>query len=488
MKLLIRYFPEIMLKSRSVHRHMTVQLQRNLRTQFKRLTAEVKIRRGWDRMEIECDDAIAAEVCEVLNNTSGIDQFLRVDSFLLADLAGLITASGELFSSAVTGKTFAVRCKRTGRHPFNSMDVERGIGAWLIHHAHSRGVDLQQPEVTLQIEIRDDRFHVVHTRTQGLGGFPLGTVGNCLSLLSGGFDSAVASHLAIRRGLFTHFLFFNLGGELHERSVMRVAQDLWERYESSHPACFISVPFAEVMLQLSQTVEGGYGNIILKRLMLRAADHFCSRLKLEAVLTGESIAQVSSQTVRNLSLIDAVSSRMVMRPLLMMHKQEILDMARTTGLWEKCQLIPEYCGACFPRPQTHGNFKRLEEEENKLDMSVFNRALENATVRMMNELPTETLETTHVEEINDAAAGEYTVIDIRWPERLRENPLLLRGARQLHIPFLELDKRFSELDQSRQYLLYCDHGEMSRAHAHFLRQAGYNNVNVYRPEQKSKEL
>src|SRR5690606_17274274 len=114
-----------------------------------------------------------------------------------------------LFSNQLKGKTFALRCKRSGKHDCTSTEVEYRVGGLLNETCDTAGVNLTQPEVMIRLEIRDDRFAVVLKRYEGLGGFPLGTQDAVLSLVSGGFDSTVASYLTLKRGLLTHFCFFN---------------------------------------------------------------------------------------------------------------------------------------------------------------------------------------------------------------------------------------------------------------------------------------
>ena len=115
----------------------------------------------------------------------------------------------------MAGKTFAVRCKRAG-NAFTSMEVERYVGSGLRRECGAAGIDLKQPEVEVRMEIRLDRLFVIHRQHPGLGGYPLGALEQVLVLMSGGFDSTVAAYQMMRRGMISHFVFFNLGGRAHE--------------------------------------------------------------------------------------------------------------------------------------------------------------------------------------------------------------------------------------------------------------------------------
>ena len=133
----------------------------------------------------------------------------------------------EYYREKLVGKTFAVRCKRNGKHSFKSTDGERHVGAGLNVQSEAVGVRLKDPDVIVLIEVRDDSVFMVRDQRDGLGGFPLGCQDSALSLISGGFNSSVASYLCVNRGLQTHYCFFNPGGRAHELAVKEVALFLW---------------------------------------------------------------------------------------------------------------------------------------------------------------------------------------------------------------------------------------------------------------------
>src|SRR5690606_25517251 len=173
-------------------------------------------------------------------------------------------------------------------------------------------------DITLTMEIKDQTVYLVEKRYAGLGGFPVGTQEDVLSLVSGGFDSTVASFLAIKRGLKTHYCFFNLGGAEHETAVKEVAWYLWNRFAATHRVKFITVPFEAVVAEILEKVSPSNMGVVLKRMMLRAAERIAKRGRIDALVTGEAVAQVSSQTLPNLAVIDEVCSKLVLRPLITM--------------------------------------------------------------------------------------------------------------------------------------------------------------------------
>src|SRR5690606_10138658 len=159
----------------------------------------------------------------------------------------------------------------------------------------------------IRLEIRDQKLYLISQRYEGLGGYPLGSQDSVLSLISGGFDSGVASYLTMHRGLRTHFCFFNLGGTAHEVGVKQVACYLWERYGLSHRVQFVTVPVEEVVAEIIKSVDHSDKGVIRKRVMLRAAEEVAAGLEASALVTDGAIAQVSRQARVNLNVIDSVT-------------------------------------------------------------------------------------------------------------------------------------------------------------------------------------
>ncbi|MCM2320314.1 MAG: tRNA sulfurtransferase, partial [Pseudomonas sp.] len=331
-----------------------------------------------------------------------------------------------------------------------------------------------------RFEARYDRLYIIHAQHDGMGGYPLGSIEQTLVLMSGGFDSTVASYQMMRRGLLTHFCFFNLGGRAHELGVMEVAHHLWEKFGRSHRVLFISVPFEEVVGEILDKVDNSHMGVVLKRMMLRAASRLAEELHIDALVTGEAISQVSSQTLPNLSVIDAVTDTLVLRPLIAAHKQDIIDTATAIGTAEFAKNMPEYCGVISVNPTTRAKRGRVEHEEKHFDMAILERALERVRKVTIDKVIDELGQDIQVEEVREALSGQI-VLDIRHPDAAEDAPLLLPGIEVQALPFYAINNRFKELDANRQYLLYCDKGVMSRLHAHHLLNEGHANVRVYRP-------
>lgn len=486
MLFVIKLSPEITIKSRPVRRRLIRVLRRNLRRLLAEIDPAVQVRGEWDSLEVESGldarDAGTAFV-DQLARIPGIAQFQQVEKFPLSGFTDIVETSLRFYGPRLVGKSFAVRCKRSGQHDFRSIDVEREVGAGLLQRAHTAGVNLTVPEVTVQLEVRDDNYYVVEAQYAGLGGFPLGAQDGVLSLVSGGFDSAVSSFQCIRRGLLTHYLFFNLGGRAHELAVKEMALFLWMKYSASHRVKFVTVPFEGIVEDILTKVDDSQMGVVLKRTMLRAADRIADRMHVAALVTGESIAQVSSQTLANLALIDSVSRKLVLRPLITSDKQDIINQARCIGTEEFSRHIPEYCGVISVKPTTRARLERINREEGKLDPAILDQALAATRVQLITELGRELEDpAAAVEETGQLSALDL-LIDIRHPEVADTAvPLFGEPPKELaRVPFYRLSSHLADHDRNGRILLYCDRGMMSRLHAAHLKDQGFTNVAVYNP-------
>ncbi|MFT6914286.1 MAG: thiamine biosynthesis protein ThiI [Motiliproteus sp.] len=483
MKFIVKLFPEITIKSKPVRRRFIQRLQSNLQTILRRIDPKAHICAQWDKVTVETriedPDQIDA-LTAAMQATPGIAYILRVKEYPLGDFEQVFQLTRSVYEEQLAGKRFVVRVKRAGKHDFSSLDLERYIGGGLLQHTEALSVDLHHPEVTVNIEVRDQSLFVVEQRYPGLGGFPLGSQDAVLSLISGGFDSTVSSYLTIKRGCRTHYCFFNLGGAAHETGVKQVSHFLWQKFASSHKVKFISVPFDGVVAEILTNVHHSQMGVVLKRMMMRAGAQVAERLGIEALVTGESVAQVSSQTLPNLAVIDSVIDTLVLRPLIVTDKQDIIDTSKVIGTYDFAKSVPEYCGVISDRPTTHSKRARVEKEEATFDFGVLEQAVTNAKVTRIDQIEAQVREQVEIESQQQALVSEV-IIDVRHPVEEERDPLQVTDVEVLKIPFYGLATAFVKLDSERQYLLYCDRGVMSQLHALYLKEQGYTNIRVYRP-------
>ena len=384
-KFIIKYFTEIMIKGETAKRQMINQLFFNLQRISNNISSDIKIKKFFDKIELVCPSEFSDNLREKLLETPGIQQVLeaiQIDNMHTLD--EIKVEVNKHMAKTIEDKTFVVRAKRVGKQDFKSTHIEQTVGGYMLAHNKTKGVDLKNPEVTIKVELEHAQLNIITKKHYGLGGFPLGTQGEVLSLMSGGFDSTVASYLAMKRGLKTHFVFFNLGGVAHEIGVKQVSWYLWNKFGSSHRVSFITVPFEDVVSQIFKDISAPYMGVMLKRLMLLASEKIAQNLNVDALITGESVAQVSSQTLKNLRLIDDVSNILVLRPLSFMSKPDIIEIASKIGTKRFAEAMPEYCGVISQHPVTNGSFTRVEKESKAFDYSVLEEAIKNAKVKAPN--------------------------------------------------------------------------------------------------------
>lgn len=477
-KFIIKFFPEIMVKGTSAKRQMVNQLYNNLVNIFKSMKKEIFTRKFFDKLEVVCNIEDVVEVRQILLQTPGVEivlEALQYDKVTTLDEIKVIV--NDAMGSSIVDKTFVVRCKRNGTHEFTSMEVERTVGGFMLANNNAKGVSIKNAEVVINLEIFDNQLNIITNRYKGLSGYPIGTQGEILSLMSGGFDSTIASYLTMKRGIKTHFIFFNLGGLAHELGVKQVAYYLWNKFGKSHRVTFTTVPFEDVVTEIFKSTGESYMGVTLKRVMLMAAEKIAQAKKIDALVTGESVAQVSSQTLRNLALIDQASNMLVLRPLAMMNKPEIMAMADVIGTRKFAEAMPEYCGVISKNPTTHGSYEKMHTESLKFDYSVLDKAVENAIEVNVDQIDVNVSDLGEMEVVSDLSSGNYTVIDIR-----QNDDCIKCDCETIKIPFYKLKSEFKKLPQDKEYLFYCEKGILSQLHAQYLKDAeNFTNIKVYRP-------
>ena len=466
-----------MVKGSSAKKQMVAQLYNNLLKLMGEIHQDISIKKFSDKIEVVAPIEVLDRVRTRLLQTSGIEQVLEALQFdNMLSLDAIKERVCDVCAKELEGKTFVVRAKRTGSHEFNSSEMERVIGGYTLAHSKAKGVDLHNPEVTVRVELINNQLNIITDKHKGLGGYPIGTQGEILSLMSGGFDSTVASYLTMKRGIKTHFIFFNLGGVAHEIGVKQVSFYLWNKFGASHRVKIVSVPFDEVLTEIFRSTPESYMGVTLKRLMLMASEKIAKEMEIDALVTGESVAQVSSQTLRNLALIDSAINMLVLRPLATMNKPEIIDIASKIGTKRFAENMPEYCGVISKNPITHGSFKRMEREAKRFNYEVLDKAVADAKSIYVDEVIDDVTNNAPVEVVSELT-DNYVVIDIRENEECIQT-----SCETIQIPFHKLKTEFKKLPQDREYLLYCDKGVMSQLHAQYLRDAeSRENVKVYRP-------
>ena len=332
-------FGELALKGRRRSSFAAV-LERNLRRAMRR-TGEIELhRRGSAFLVVPSPEGLAdaIEVALELPGLSVVQPALRIEPAV--DRAA--AAAVELLRDLGPG-SFAVRARRRDKSfPVSSMDIAREVGA-IVNEQLGRGVDLSHPDVEVHVDAHARELFVSVDRLRGAGGLPVGTSGRAMVLLSGGIDSPVAAHRMMRRGLRCDFVHFSgqplTGPESAYKAYALVAR--LNRFQG-RSRLFV-VPFGVTQRLLASSGAGRLQVLAGRRLMVRVADALARREQCEALVTGDSLGQVASQTLRNLEVVEAAATLPLLRPLIDRDKSEIIDEAQRLGTFETSILPDEDC-------------------------------------------------------------------------------------------------------------------------------------------------
>ncbi len=464
MMILIRFTSDITTKAKPTRRRFLRRLANNIAAALEAAGIVYTLRQEWSRFFLQTSDE---RVPQILQTVFGITSLSPVQCFPLGDLTDLVRRSTKIFHEQIRDKRFAVRARRGDRTPsnFNSLDIERALGAALLPYAER--VDLSHPEVTAQVELRDGQAYCFTDALRGPGGLPLGTAGRAVALVSGGFDSAVAAWKLLKRGVTLDFVTCNLGGAAQRQSTLRVLKFLTERWtHGTRPRLYL-LDFAPVVRDLQANCAERYWQVLLKRLMLRAAERIARERGALGIVTGEAIGQVSSQTLANLKVISQTTNWPLLRPLLGDDKQEIMDTARRIGTYELSAAVKEYCALTLHHPATGAGLRAVLTEEAKLDPAALQRALEGRQLLDLVSVDPDELASPGLQIAEIPAGAE--VIDLRDPGAFQR--WHYPGARQMD--FLMALKDISRFDRDRSYVFYCQLGLKSGQLAEELQQAGY---------------
>ena len=293
------------------------------------------------------------------------------------------TAKSYLAEEFARAKSFKVESKRADKHfHLNSIQVSQAVGGDLAEAFPSVPVDVHHPDLTVFVEIREKHAYVHGPAVPGAGGLPVGMGGHAVSLLSGGLDSPVSSWMMARRGVeleMIHFVSPPYTSQQAQDKVLELAQLLtaWCGRMLVH-----IVPFTEIQEEIRKNCPEEYFTLIMRRFMMRLAQAVAKKAGAKALITGESLGQVASQTMMALGVTEDVTDIPVLRPLIGMDKVEIIRISREIGTYETSILPYEDCCTVFtPRhPATRPNLEEVRKAEAVLDVeALVDRALAGET-------------------------------------------------------------------------------------------------------------
>ncbi|MET1159783.1 MAG: tRNA uracil 4-sulfurtransferase ThiI [Thermoprotei archaeon] len=312
------------------------------------------------------EDALKA--IDPITRVMGVVNVIPAYRTKYGSLEELASKALEYAINRVRGSSFAVRARRIGKHEFTSLDIARVIGEILRKKTGLR-VDLENPDYELYVEVRGSNVFFYDTVYRGPGGLPIGVTGHVLSLLSGGIDSPVAAWFMLKRGCRVDYVLFNLGGKEQVESVKRVAWVLANRWSYGYYPHLYVVDLRKLIPRIALYSPEEYLVIILRRAMVRIASLLADKLGAKALVTGESLGQVASQTLDNLVVIDKASGKTVLRPLIGFDKEEIVRYARAIGTYEYSIKVREYCPMGARRVATRADPAKIREIEEKAGLT-----------------------------------------------------------------------------------------------------------------------
>ncbi|MCZ6480086.1 MAG: tRNA uracil 4-sulfurtransferase ThiI [Candidatus Methylomirabilales bacterium] len=367
MTVLLVHYHEIALKARN-RPFFVNQLVRNL----KRATADFPVRRiqklpGRLLLELAGENA-AQEVAERVRRVFGV---ANCCSALRCDLD--LEALKDTAAKALAGRpfqTFRVTARRAYKtFPLTSPQLNEILGTFVLERFPAR-VDLKNPELTLFVDILPKEAFIYLEKVPGPGGLPVGVAGRVIALLSGGIDSPVAAYRMMRRGCQVSFVHFHGAPFLDRRTQEKTREivKLLTRYQ--YTSRLYLVPFGEVQQEVVVNTPAPYRVLLYRRLMARIAEHLASLEGAKALVTGESLGQVASQTLENLTVIEEAVKLPLFRPLIGMDKEEITEQAKEIGTYEiSIQPDQDCCTLFVPRhPATRATMDDIGRAEMTLDL------------------------------------------------------------------------------------------------------------------------
>jgi thiamine biosynthesis protein ThiI len=350
------------------------QLQANVRAALAGLTGlEVTAPHG--RIFVRAPAELLDEACDRVGRVFGLVSFSPARE-VAPEVEALAAAAVEAAAAALERdpslrRSFRIEARRSDKtFPLTSQQLGARLGAD-VQKATGVPVDLEDPALVVGVEVGRAAAHVFVETRPAPGGLPVGSSGQALLLLSGGIDSPVAGWLAAKRGLALQAVYFHSPPFVGERSrdkVVQLARTLarWNALSALHV-----VRFTDTQKRLREAGPAEQAVVLYRRMMMRTADRIADRLRAQALVTGESLGQVASQTVTNMATIEAASSKLVLRPLVTYDKQETIALARRIGTYELSILPYEDCCSLFvpPHPSTGTRLADVERAEARLDVN-----------------------------------------------------------------------------------------------------------------------
>lgn len=343
------------------------------------------ISKDYFRMFISVNDDLILDAVNRLCSVFGILEVCVCYFSEDKDIQNICEISKSLVSENETFKVVTNRSDKS--YSVKSMDVSRLVGAFILKNVKGMKVDVHSPKVFINVEIRKEGIYVYTNGFKGIGGYPTGTLGKALLMLSGGIDSVVAGYLTMKRGVKLDFLYFESlpHTSLEAREKVKSLAAVLKRYGNTGK--LYVVPFTKIQESIYRDMDNDYMITLMRRQMYRIAERVAKQKKCLAIVNGESIGQVASQTLTSINVVNDVTNFPIIRPLASFDKVDIMDIARKIGSYDISILPYEDCCTIFVpvHPVINPNLNHAMCEEEKMDFSLLDDAIRNILVIDINE-------------------------------------------------------------------------------------------------------
>ncbi len=370
MKYILCHYGEVGVKGKN-RPWFEKKLVDDLRFKFKAFLpeAKVKVKRMWGRIVIElADDSQVDQAASIVKNTPGIVWFAAAEK-TEADL-DKVKELALAFAQQHQFETFKVETNRADKNfPLTSPEISRQVGGFVKKHT-GKAPKMVGADLVIHLIITEDGAFVYAGKSKGMGGLPHSSTGRAVVLLSGGIDSPVAAYLMLKRGLKLTAVHFHSLPRTSPASLEKVRETLQKLNIIQPSFKLYLVPLLKLQEEIVKNCPAKLRIVLQRRLMMRIASKIAQKEGAEALITGESLGQVASQTLTNMGVIAQAAEQEILRPLLALDKQEIVEIAKQIGTYEISIRPHEDCCALFvpDHPATKAKWAEVEEAEAKLDI------------------------------------------------------------------------------------------------------------------------
>lgn len=345
---------------------------------------QVVVHPNRDRTHVTLNGASSAAVIARLKRVFGIQNLspmLKVEKSMEAVQEGALAMMKEQLKPQMT---FKINTRRSDKDfPINTDTMNRELGGFILENFPESQVKMKNPDITLRVEIRSNGIFLTSEVIDGAGGLPVGTAGKGMMMLSGGIDSPVAAYLGMKRGVEMEMVHFFSPPYTSEQALAKAKELSGKLAAYSGNVQFLQVPFAEIQETIKEKCPEGYLMTIQRRMMLRLTVALVQRRGGLAIFNGESLGQVASQTMESMMAINDVTTMPIIRPVVSMDKNEIIEIAKEIDTYDLSIMPFEDCCTIFapPAPKTRPDLEKARYYEGKIDVEgLMKRALDGVQV------------------------------------------------------------------------------------------------------------